>query len=122
MSSPGSSRPTSPSPSEQAPQVSFRVPATPYRFAFERQRGPASVISDANESRADFTVTELNTTSQDVYSSLELPDARNYTFAPSWSSSRHGFNGEAVNSSKATHENCSASDTPFYISNLHGVE
>jgi hypothetical protein len=98
MSSPGSSRPTSPSPSEPVPQSSFRISATPYRFAFGRQRGPASVISDANESRADFSVTELNTASQDVYSSLELPDAGNYPFAPGWSSSRHGFNGEAVSS------------------------
>ena len=77
-------------------QTPFRVSTTPYRFAFDRQRGPASIVSDANESRADISVTELNTAPQDVYSSLELPETGNYTFAPSWSSSRHGFNGEAV--------------------------
>lgn len=94
MSSPGSSRPNSPSPSEPVPRAAFGGSTPSYRFAFNHQRGPASVFSDANESRPDFSVTELNTTSQDVYAALELPDSDHYTFAPSWSSSRHGFNGK----------------------------
>lgn len=100
MSSPGSSRPTSPSPSDFA-QTPVRAAAPSYRFAFDRQRGPASVFSDANESRLEFSAAELAIASQDVYASLELPDSGNYTFAPSWSSSRHGFNG--MSSGSVTH-------------------
>ncbi|KAF8319383.1 Vps54-domain-containing protein [Clavulina sp. PMI_390] len=92
MSSVSSSRPTSPTPSEPLSIAPLRANTSSYRFAFNPRRGPASVVSDANESRADLSLTDLNGSSPDDFADFDLSEAANQQFAPSWSSSRYGFN------------------------------
>ena len=90
-----SSRSSSPV-SDTASRAGTVTPAPAYRFAFGKTRetrGPGSVFSDANDSRVDFSANGQSLSAADVYGSLDLGDTGDYTFAPGWTSSLHGFNG-----------------------------
>lgn len=86
------------SPVSDAPSRAGTVTQAPaYRFAFGKtreSRGPGSVFSDANDSRVDFSANGHSLSAADVYDSLGLAENRDYGFAPGWSSSLHGFNGQ----------------------------